>query len=98
MTYLCPACGSSVASWLINKQHFNCPECNSLITSNRAAVFKNSLVVALTTWFFVLICFYYYYDSLLLAAVASIEVGGILAGILATLYYRLTIHLKKAQK
>jgi uncharacterized paraquat-inducible protein A len=91
---MCPVCGGSIAKWLVNKEHFECPDCKSLLTSNSQKALKQSLTVALAVWLLVLIGVQHYSGSWGYAAVVSIEVGGILAAMLAALYYRLVIQLK----
>ena len=93
MSYLCPACGDPIANWAVSKGHFECPNCKVLLTSNSNKVFKQSLAVALVVWFLVLIGIQQYTGSWGYAVAVSIEVGGILAAMLATLYYRIAMRL-----
>ena len=81
---------------MLNKEHFKCPDCKSLLTSNGKNVFKQSIIVALVVWFLVLVCVKYYSNSWAYAAIVSIEAGGFLAAIVAALYYRFAIRIKNA--
>ncbi|MCU7807493.1 MAG: hypothetical protein KZQ73_06445 [Candidatus Thiodiazotropha sp. (ex Semelilucina semeliformis)] len=80
----------------MKKEHFKCPDCESLLTSNSKKVLKQSLVVAMIVWLLSLIGIQHYSGSWGYAAVVSIEAGGILSAMLAALYYRLVVRLKRA--
>ena len=95
MTYKCPVCGTTIASWVIKKQYFECPSCQTLLVSNYKKSFKQSLVVAFAVWLAFLIGMKQYSGSWGFAAAASIEGGGILSAMVAALYYRLVIKIKK---
>ncbi|SEH04748.1 hypothetical protein [Candidatus Venteria ishoeyi] len=94
MSYNCPVCGSSIASWLVNKENFECPDCKTSLASNSKKAFKQSLVVAFIAWLTFLICMRQYTGSWGYAAVVSIEGGGILSAMLATLYYHFVVNIK----
>lgn len=96
MRYMCPVCGGLIANWLVKKEHFKCPDCESLLTSNSKKVLKQSLVVAMIVWLLILIGVQHYSGSWGYATVVSIEAGGILSAMLAALYYRLVVRLKRA--
>lgn len=94
MSYACPVCGGSIASWLLNNKRIECPDCQSLLTSNKSRVIKQCFVVALAVWFMVLVGVQQYSGSWGYAVLVSFEVGGILAAMMTMLYYRLAIKLR----
>ena len=95
MTYRCPACGNTIASWFLNKEHFQCPTCEAALVSNRKRTFRQSLVVAFVAWLTFLICVQQYVGSWGYAAAVSIEGGGILSAIVATIFYKMVIKIEE---
>ncbi|MEH6652082.1 MAG: hypothetical protein V7707_18825 [Motiliproteus sp.] len=93
MSYVCPACGGPIASWLLNKKHVECPDCQSLLISNKQKVLRQCYIVALAVWLIVLFGMQHYSGSWGYAVLVSVEVGGILAAMMTMLYYRLAIRL-----
>ena len=95
MTYHCPTCGNTIASWLLNKTNFQCPTCETSLVSNSKKTFKQSLLVAFVAWLIFLISVQQYVGAWGYAAAVSIEAGGIFSAIVATLYYKFVIKIEE---
>ncbi len=93
MNYHCPACGSLIASWVVNSERFECPECGVALLSNSRKTFRRSLVVALIAWLVFWIAMRQYMGSWGVAAAVSLEGGGILSAMVAAFYYHRTVKL-----
>ena len=97
MSYTCPVCGTLIDKWLLKKPGFECPECKHLLTSNSKKVSKQSLMVAFIVWLLVLVTAQHFSGSWAYAVLLSIEAGGILAAMLAALYYHFAVKVLRAK-
>ncbi|RDE24500.1 hypothetical protein DV711_02615 [Motiliproteus coralliicola] len=91
MANQCPVCQSSVASWLLSKERFECQSCGLALTSNSTKVLKQSFILGFVLWLLFILAVQQYSGSLGYALAVSIEGGGILCGLLATAYYQLKV-------
>lgn len=93
MNYRYPVCGGSIASWVVNRKQFECPQCKVALLSNSRTTFRRSIVVGLMVWLVFWIAMWQYMGSWGVAAAVSLEGGGILSAMVAALYYQRVVKL-----
>jgi len=93
MACKCPNCSTSLATWLIKLEQFECPDCKKNLTSNSSLQFKRAIYFAVFIWLIFFCVMRYITGSWGYAALVSIEAGGIFAAMFGALFYRLTLHV-----
>lgn len=95
MSYRCPACQATIAAWMIKQAQFACPGCQASLVSNSRPLIKRSIAVGILVWVACLLGARHFSGSWGYALVVSIEAGGILAGMLGYLFYRLSVRISR---
>ena len=80
---------------MVKQAQFACPGCQTPLASNSRQLVKRSIVVGILVWIICLLSAHQFSGSWGYALVVSIEAGGILAGMLGYLFYRLSVRITK---